>query len=126
MQQNKSHDKDLGSLLEEIKQELLIYINKRLRYIKLDSMEKGGILASSLGYSLIVLAILFILLFFILIGAAFFISELLDSHAAGFGIMALLSLIVLTTVILCKNRIKPYILNKAIVFFKKLDKNDTE
>ncbi len=126
MLNNSETDKSLNTLVEEIKLELLSYINRRVRLFKLDSYEKLSISASAVGYGLIVLAILAVLIFFVLIGLAFFIGELLSSLAAGFGIMALFSLLVLFIVFLARKVIKNTILNSTINFFRKLDANDEE
>lgn len=126
MLNNSETDKSLNTLVEEIKLELLSYINRRVRLFKLDSYEKLSISASAVGYGLIVLAILAVLIFFVLIGLAFFIGELLSSLAAGFGIMALFSLLVLFIVFLARKVIKNTILNSTISFFRKLDANDEE
>ncbi len=126
MLNNSETDKSLNTLVEEIKLELLSYINRRVRLFKLDSYEKLSISASAVGYGLIVLAILAVLIFFVLIGLAFFIGELLSSLAAGFGIMALFSLFVLFIVFLARKVIKNTILNSTINFFRKLDANDEE
>ncbi|WP_108822736.1 hypothetical protein [Dysgonomonas sp. Marseille-P4361] len=112
--------------LEEIKQDVLIYINRRARLFKLDAYEKGAISSSILGYGIIVISIVAVILFFSLIGAAFFIGELLDSLAAGFGILALFSLLVLTVVILSRKKIKRGILNKTVEFLRKVEANDAE
>lgn len=124
--QNKTNDKDLSSLLEDIKLELLGYVNKRIKYLKLDSFEKGSIVASSIGYSLIVAIIAGTIIFFSLLGLAFFLGELLDSQAAGFGVLALFSLLILIVVLICRKRLKSFLLNKTITFLNKLDKNETE
>ncbi len=126
MLNNSETDKSLNTLVEEIKLELLSYINRRVRLFKLDSYEKLSISASAIGYGLIVLAILAVLIFFVLIGLAFFIGELLSSLAAGFGIMALFSLLVLFIVFLARKVIKNTIFNSTINFFRKLDANDEE
>lgn len=117
-------DKSLNTLVEEIKLELLSYINKRVRLFKLDAFEKLSMSASALGYGLIVLSIVAVLMFFLLIGLAFFIGELLSSLAAGFGIMALFSLLVLFIVFLCRRKIKESILNSTINFFRGMEDND--
>lgn len=126
MQNNSDRDKSLNSLLEEIKEELLSYINKRVTLFKLDSFEKGGIASSMLGYGFIVFIIVGLILFFTLIGLAFFLGELLNNSSAGFGIMALFSLLVLIIVFLNGKRIRKFILYKTIAFFRKIDANDTE
>jgi uncharacterized membrane protein YqjE len=124
MLNDKETDKSLNTLVEEIKSELLSYINKRIRLFKLDAFEKLSISASAIGYGLIVLSIIAVLMFFLLIGLAFFIGELLSSPAAGFGIMALFSLLVLFIVFLCRRKIKESILNSTINFFRRMEDND--
>ncbi len=126
MLNNSDQDRGLNTLLEEFKLELLSYINRRLRLFKLDTFEKLSISASALGYGLIVLLIIAVILFFLLIGLAFFIGELFNSLAAGFGIMALFSLLVLLIVILSRKKIKRSLLDSTIIFFRKIDANDEE
>lgn len=126
MLNNTEISEDSKTPLEQIKQDLHTYINRRLKLFKLEAYEKGAISSSILGYGLIVVSIIAVILFFSLIGAAFFIGELFDSLAAGFGILALFSLLVLLTVILSRKRIKRGILNKTIQFLRKVEANDTE
>ncbi|MFT3993916.1 MAG: hypothetical protein QM660_06385 [Dysgonomonas sp.] len=126
MPNNQDKDKDCVSLLDEIKLELLDYIDKRVRLFKLDAFEKIGITTSTLGYGLIVSVIISAFLFFMLFGLAFFIGELLNSLAAGFGILALFSILVLVIILLNGKRLRSFILNKTIVFLHKIDKNEAE
>lgn len=126
MLNNTERNESLDTLLDQIKQELLSYINRRVRLFKLDTFEKGGIVSSILGYSLMVFIIVGSILFFTLIGLAFFVGELLNNPSAGFGIMALFSLLILIIVLLNGKRIRRSILYKTIAFFRKLDANDEE
>lgn len=121
---NNSEDKDLNTSLSEIKQELLSYINSRLQLLKLSSYEKVSKSASFMGYGLIVLVILSVFLFFIFIGTAFFVGELLDSTAKGFGIMALFSLLILVVVFLLRKAIMRAILYKTINFLRKVESDE--
>lgn len=121
MSNKNSTDKDLNSLLEDIKIDLLDYINKRIKLFKLDSFEALSFTVSAVGYSLIVLLVTAIILFFILMGMAFYLSELLNSHAIGFGIMALFSLLILLIIILNKKAIKRFLLNTSINFIQKIE-----
>lgn len=123
---NNLSDKDLSTLLEEVKLELLSYINSRIRLFKLSSFEKLGISASIMGYGLIVAIVAGFILFFSLFGLAFAIGQMLNNQAAGFGIMALFSLLVLIGVLLSGKGIKRFILNKTIIFIRKVDKADEE
>ena len=119
-------DKDLGSLLDELKLELLSYINNRLELIKLDLFEKIGRSNSVIGYGLIVSVLILAILFFLLTAAAFFIGELIGSTAAGFAVMGLFTLLLLLLVLLTRNGIRSFILNKSIVFLRNLDKLDKD
>ncbi|MDR1881734.1 MAG: hypothetical protein LBR26_03005 [Prevotella sp.] len=124
MPNDNDADKSLNTLVEKIKLDLLSYINRRIRLFKLDAFEKLSISASVAGYGLMVLSIVAVLMFFVLIGLAFFIGELFDSLAAGFGIMALFSLFVLLFVFLCRRKIKESILNGTINFFRGLEDDE--
>lgn len=126
MSNNQDRDENLNTLLDGVKLELLAYINRRVRLFKLDAFEKGSIASSILGYGLIIFIIVGTILFFSLIGLAFFIGGLLDSQSAGFGIMALFSLLVLIIVVLNGKRIRQSILNKTVLFFRKLEANEEE
>ena len=64
MLNNTERNESLDTLLDQIKQELLSYINRRVRLFKLDTFEKGGIASSILGYGLIVFIIVGVILFF--------------------------------------------------------------
>lgn len=124
MQNNSG--KDISTLLEEIKLELLSYTNKRVRLFKLESFEKIGISASILGYGLIVAIIVAVILFFSLFALAFTIGQLLNNQAAGFGILALFSVGVLILVMLFRKKIKRFVLKNTIIFIHKVDNPDEE
>ncbi len=126
MLNNSEEEKSLGILIEEIKLDLLSYINRRIRLFKLDSFEKIGLSASGLGYGLIIIAIVAVILFFGLIGMAFFLGELFNSLAVGFGIMTLFSLFVLLLVVLFRKKIQQSILQNTIRFMRKIDTNEEE
>jgi len=121
---NNSEDKNLNTLLNDIKQELLSYINRRLRLLKLESYEKLSKSASYMGYGLIVLVTLSFIIFFVLMGMAFLVGELLGSLAKGFGVMALFSLLILTIVFLIRKSIMKAILYKSINFFRKVESDE--
>ncbi|MBB4036702.1 multidrug efflux pump subunit AcrB [Dysgonomonas hofstadii] len=121
---NNPEDKNLNTLLDDIKQELLSYINRRLKLLKLESYEKLSKSASYMGYGLIVLVTLSFIIFFVLMGMAFLVGELLGSLAKGFGVMALFSLLILTIVFLLRKPIMKAILYKSINFFRKVESDE--
>lgn len=121
---DRYEDKDLNILFEDLKDEVLDYVVKKLRYFKLDAFEKIGIIASLIGFAVIVLVLAMGMLFFGLFGAAFFLGEILNSFAAGFGILFGSIFLCLIIVILCQKGIRRFMLNKAIVIMRKIESNE--
>lgn len=123
---SNNSDKDLKTLLEEIKIELFDYINKKIRFYKLDLFEKFGFIISILGFGAILAVITLFILFFMLFSMAFFIGELVGNTAAGFGILAAFCIFLVLILILCGKKLRRFILNKTIIFMQKIDSNETE
>lgn len=117
-------NRDLNTVIQELKLELLTFINRRIRLFKLDAYEKLSKSASFIGFSMILIAVVAMIVFFISIGLAFFFGELLNSLAAGFGIMALFSLLVLLVIFLFRKRVKQFLLNKTILFIRKVEDDE--
>lgn len=124
-QNNESlKDKDLSELFDALKAELLDYSNKKFQYFKLEAYEKISIIFSLIAFCVIVMVMAAGLLFFGLFGAAFFIGELLNSLAAGFGILFAFILIILVFVLLFRRSIRSFIMNKAILIIRKIEENE--
>lgn len=123
---SNNSDKDLNTLLEEIKLELFGYINKKIRFYKLDLFEKVGIIVSTLGFGAILAVISVFIMFFLLFGLAFFIGDLVGNSAAGFGILAVFCMFIILILIMCGKKLRKFILNKTIIFMQKIDNNETE
>lgn len=119
-------DKDttLRELLDELRVELSGYINKRLRLLKLDGFEKGSIAFSYIVYSLIVIVLVLSILFFLLLGLAFLLGDILGANSAGFGILFLISVLALIVVICLKKKIRKAVLMKTIAIMRKIDANE--
>lgn len=119
-------DKDttLRELLDELRVELSGYINKRLRLLKLDGFEKGSIAFSYIVYSLIVIVLVLSILFFLLLGLAFLLGDILGANSAGFGILFLISVLALIVVICLKKKIRRAVLMKTIAIMRKIDANE--
>lgn len=119
-------DKDttLRELLDELRVELSGYINKRLRLLKLDGFEKGSIAFSYIVYSLIVIVLVLSILFFLLLGLAFLLGDILGANSAGFGILFLISVLALIVVICLKKKIRRAVLMKTIAIMRRIDANE--
>lgn len=105
--------KDLNSLFEQIKADILSYVNHRLAHYRLDILEKTSKYSSVVLLTLIIVFLSFATFAFALIAIAFYIGEVVGSTAAGFGIVALFWLIILAIILIFRRPLKDYILNKA-------------
>lgn len=122
--QDNIKQKDLSGLFEELKDTAFEYIDKRIKYYKLEAFEKLGIVFSLIGFLVIALVLIVGLLFFGLFGLAFFLGELLGSLAGGFGILFLFLLICLIIALIFQRPIRSFILNKVIIVMRKIDRNE--
>ena len=118
----KQHAKDFSTLFEEIKDNLVSYVNHRLAHYRLDLLEKTSKSSSLIGFWVILAFVGFAAFAFALIGIALLIGEKLGSTAYGFGIVALFWLILLILVILFREPIKDFILNKVAGQLHKIEK----
>ncbi len=115
---------DLNSLFEQIKSDILSYVNHRLAHYRLDILEKTSKYSSVVLLTLIMVFMGFAAFAFALIGIALYIGEVVGSTAAGFGIVALFWLVLLVIVLIFKEPLKDYILNKAAGQLYQIEKEE--
>jgi len=120
MQDNSSGHKDLHGLIEEIKTDLSGYIRLKFKYFKLKTFEKSSLLVSFVGYGLMVVLIVLTIIFLLLISLGLLLGEVLGSYSAGFGILAVVALIVLVVSILNADKIRHLIANKTLSVIRKI------
>ena len=118
--------KDLNAIFQQIKSDLVSYLNHRLTHYRLDILEKTSKYSSVIILALITAFIGFAAFAFALIGIALYVGELVGSAAAGFGIVALFWLILLIVVLLFKDSIQNYFLNKAAGQLYKIEKEEED
>ncbi len=104
-------EKDFSTLFQEIKKELTGYVNTKLKLYKLDLFEKTSVTASALFFGLGILLVVFFTIFFIFLALGFWLGEILNSIAAGMGIVALAYLIALFILLLNRQRIRNKLVN---------------
>lgn len=105
---------DSGQTFENLKKDLSAYLELKLSLLKLNTYERTSKVISILSYGLIVLFLAFFAILFVFIALGFFLRNLLDSNAAGFGCVSLLYLLILGILLRNKERIKLCILNAVI------------
>ncbi|GAB6012018.1 hypothetical protein [Viscerimonas tarda] len=124
MQKDNQIDNDLQSYFEQIKADLSNYILKRIELLKLQSYEKIAVSGSYIAYSLIILVLIFNIFFLFLLALGFFLGEYLHSYALGFGVLVLVSLVVLPIYALNAKRFRRFIANKVISVIRKIEKDE--
>ncbi len=103
--------------IEDLVSDAKVYVDKRLEYIHLKSVEKGAKLASDLVTNVVVLVCFIIAFLLGTVTLALYLSDVFGSYTTGFGSVAVLYLFLSIIVLLIKDRI----LEKLIVnmFIKK-------
>lgn len=115
---------DAEILIEDTKSELFSYVEKTLSSLKLSAYEKSAILGSYITYGLIILLMFFCIFFLLLLALGYLLGEVLDSNAAGFGILILLSVFSLILFVVNGKKFRRYITNLVILLIKKIESNE--
>jgi hypothetical protein len=114
--------KEQANYFQETKSKLKQYLQQRLLLFRLQATEKATSIASTIITTVLLVVIGLFFLIFISITAGLWLGEILDSNAAGFGIVTLFYLLVLLFVIFFLRKIlQNLFINKLIQLFHKKD-----
>lgn len=102
------------TIFGKLKDDLTAYVKLRLELLKLSTYERVGELTATLAYGVVLLFLAFFSVLFIFIALGFFLGELLDSTAAGFGIVAGIYILCLGIILLVRDKLRVKILNVVI------------
>jgi hypothetical protein len=104
-----------NDFFNSFKNDILDYLQVRLDILRLEVYEKTSLVMASLFSSIIFAVLLFFMLFFVMMGLGFYLSELLNSNAKGFAIVAVLNLLfVVLFMLLRKGVIEKNIANSIL------------
>lgn len=123
MQENKEKN------IEDIFQDAKTYIETRVEYVRLKTVEKASKLVADMVTNVTVIICFILAFLFGTITLALFLGDLLGSYTRGFGCVTLIYLIVAIVVLLTKDKyIEKAIVNMAIrkYFTKLADKEDEQ
>ena len=95
-------EKDSGTVFRELKEDVSAYVELKLELLKLSTYERTGKVIAVLSYGLILLFL------------AFFLGDWLGSSGFGFGIVAVLYLLLIGIIIMNRDRISTKVLNEVI------------
>jgi len=103
------------SYFEETQDLLERYVNNRLRLLKLQTAEKSSRVVTLLFAGLVIGIFSFFILLFLSLMAAYFFAEKFHSQFYGFGLVALIYIVVLILVLyLRKKYLDKYIFGRVI------------
>jgi len=117
-------EKKVSTLFEEMRDDISNYVNTTLELGKLEVIEKISISASAVVHALMLSGALVIALFFMLITAAFYLSELFQNFWIGFGIIAAFALLVTLIIFISGKTFKQKFTSRVVSFLMKSDDND--
>jgi hypothetical protein len=113
-----TRESNLGTLLSEIKTDLVGLINTKIELLKLEALEKTSVAGSFLIYGLIIMNLVFFALLFAFMALGFLIGSWVNSLAGGFGIVTLIYLVILAVLVAWRKSIFTCLQN---LFLKELD-----
>ena len=122
MQENKE------KTLEELFADAKVYLETRVEYTRFYLLEKTSKLVADIITNSFMIICFVLAFLFAIITLALFLSELIGSYAAGFGIVTLLLVLIAVVVMMAKEKVETAVINIAIkkYFTKLADKEDEE
>jgi len=121
--------KDLDYMFRELKDDIASFAELKFELLKLNTYERISKVFAILSYGLLLSVLALMTLLFAMLALGFLLSQWLDSPTIGFGIVAILYLMLVGLVVLYKNRIRLNVMNiiiSALVSSDKKKKADSE
>ena len=107
-------ERDSSTIFQELKKDLTSYVELKLELLKLNTYERTGKVISVLSYGLVLLFLAFFCILFLFLALGFYLGEILNSIGAGFGIVAVLYVLIILLTIKNKQKISTKIVNEVI------------
>ncbi len=107
-------EKETGQVFRELKDDLSSFVELKLDLLKLNTYERVSKVLAILSYGVVVLFVVFLAILFLFLALGFYLGDVFNSNALGFGAVALLYILVVIIVILSKDKISALIRNIMI------------
>ena len=118
---------DKQNFFEETQDVLESYVNNRLRLLKLQTAEKSSRVVTLLFAGLVIGIFSFFILLFLSLVAAYYFSEKLHSQFYGFGIVALIYIVLLLLALyLRKKYLDKYVFDRVVKILFDSNTDDDE
>lgn len=107
-------EKDSAQVFRELREDLTAYAETKLELLTLNAYERTGKVLSVLSFGAILLFLAFFAILFVFLALGFFLGDWLGSLGQGFGIVAILYLLLIGIIGMNKRRISDKIMNVVI------------
>lgn len=129
MQSNKSNNQDdlqddASSETVNVKEDISNYIDKRLELFKLTAYEKLALSSSYILFGLVVLLLVCVIFLLSLLGLAFFIGSYFDSLGLGFGVLVVVTLLIMGIFIAFGKQFRRSSVNLVIKILRKIEMDE--
>jgi len=124
MRSNTNEYNDFKEIIDDSREDLTGFIEKKFELAKLTVYEKTASLFSRIVYSMITVVFALILFFLVLITIGIFIGERLNNYAAGFGILILIVILIMVLVILNRKAVRKFLINMTLQSIKQIENDE--
>lgn len=121
---NSEEYQDFQEIIGDSKKDISEYIDKRIALLKLSTYEKLSNFSSRLLYGVIVLMFIVIITILISLTLGLYIGYLLNNYAAGFGILVVFNILLLTLIIANSKKIRSIFQNLTLRTIKKIENDE--
>ena len=119
-------EKDPDKIIQELREDVSAFVELKLELLKLNTYERTGKVIAVLSYGLVLLFLAFFAILFIFLALGFFLGEWIGVTGAGFGLVAILYLLLMWLIIRNREIITTKVLNEVIATLLSNDEKRNE
>ena len=119
-------EKDPNKIIQELREDISAFVELKLELLKLNTYERTGKVIAVLSYGLVLLFLAFFAILFIFLALGFFLGEWIGVTGAGFGLVAILYLLLMWLIIRNREIITTKVLNEVIATLLSNDEKRNE
>ena len=119
-------EKDPDKIIQELREDVSAFVELKLELLKLNTYERTGKVIAVLSYGLVLLFLAFFAILFIFLALGFFLGEWIGVTGAGFGLVAILYLLLMWLIIRNREIITTKVLNEVIATLLSYDEKRNE
>ena len=119
-------EKDPEKIIQELREDVSAFVELKLELLKLNTYERTGKVIAVLSYGLVLLFLAFFAILFIFLALGFFLGEWIGVTGAGFGLVAVLYLLLMWLIVRNREIITTKVLNEVIATLLSNDEKRNE